>query len=338
MPENQLWQDHKHIVLLCNFGGPEKHEEVEPFLFELFSDPFIIRAPLGPFRSLLAKRISRKRAPLSAKEYEKIGFSPIKRYTQIQASHLESELRKTHSNTEVVVVNRYTTPRPKDILEKITPSIQGPKTRYFMISLYPQFCHSTTASSFKDVDSAIMDAKIDPTIVRIYSWWSQPIYMSHCYEALQDQLDKVPEDGQPITILYSAHGIPIKYHEKGDPYGREVTAQFESLSHQLNTSNPKLESRLHQTLTYQSRVGPVKWLQPYTDQEIKTLGKQRGGHLILAPVSFTCDHIETLYEMDVTYRNLAIESGFKEYYRALPANEDPRLAQALANSLRQNGF
>ena len=340
---NDCWNGVPHDIILCNFGGPTKAEEVEPFLIKLFEDPFIIRAPLpAKWRAKLARRIARKRAPKSTSEYAQIGFSPINKTTEIQARHLEALVKAKRPEARVHVVNRYTAPFAEDVLK----TIDLKKTRLFMLTMYPHLCHSTTVSSLRDFDQALErlhgDARVPST--RVFSWWFNPRYMELTWRRLQDGLKTALSRGKaPITVLFSAHGIPVRYHRRGDPYVIETNAHFTALKQKAFEWLADYEGGKHAqsvefVLSFQSRVGPVEWVKPYTDETIETLGPQKKGTLVVVPISFTSDHIETLYEMDRTYKELALKSGFQEFVRVKPAGEDPELAQCLFEMLLQHGF
>jgi ferrochelatase len=328
-------------IILCNFGGPTKEEEVQPFLFLLFDDPLVIKIPFAFLRRFLAKRISKKRAPESSKEYAKIGFSPINKMTQIQADQLQEILRKDYPNTNVHVVNRYTAPFASEVIPKL--KLDGGKV--FVITMYPQFCHSTTATSVREVDIAFRERlgekEVDST--RIYSWWHNQKYLEYCTKQLSEKINQVLSEQAegPITVMFSAHGIPKRYRDKGDPYVTETNGHFNEIKRRiLKQMKEKSQdySRLVWELSFQSRVGPVEWVKPYTDETIDRLSKERGGHLLIYPISFTSDHIETLYEMDVTYKEQALEGGFKSYYRVSGANEDIEFTKCLADILVSHGL
>ncbi len=337
-------KDLPHEVILLNFGGPTRAEEVEPFLYRLFLDPFIIRSKMPDFlRRLLARRIAKKRTPKATAEYQKIGFSPINRLTEIQARLLETELKKIRPHSRVRVANRYTAPFADDVVKGVDPA----KCRLFLLTLYPHFCHSTTVSSIRDFDLAFerQHGHREIPSVRVFSWWQNPRYLAHGAKKLREALEKTlsGEPNEPITILFSAHGIPERYNTRGDPYVTETKAHFAELKRRTEewlqtVDGGKQTRRCHWELSFQSRVGPVEWVRPYTDEKIAELGKTRGGTLVIVPISFTSDHIETLYEMDHTYRALALASGFKGYSRAAPSNDDPELAACLADVLRQHGY
>lgn len=328
-------------IILCNFGGPTKEEEVRPFLFLLFDDPLVIKIPFAPLRTFLAKRISKKRAPESNHEYAKIGYSPINKMTQAQADMLQEKLRKKNPNTDVHVINRYTEPFAKNVIPKL--KFDGGKL--FILTMYPHFCHSTTATSVKEVDEAIRarfpNKEVDST--RIYSWWHNQNYLNYSTEQVRAKLETVLKeqaDG-PITLMFSAHGLPKRYRDRGDPYVTETTGHFHEVKRRVQEwmkENNHDVTRVHWELCFQSRVGPVEWTRPYTDETIEELGPKRGGHLLIYPVSFTSDHIETLYEMDVTYKELAMEKGFKSYYRVSGANDDSNFTDCLVDILSSHGL
>lgn len=328
-------------IILCNFGGPTKEEEVRPFLFLLFNDPLVIKIPFAPIRRFVAKRISKKRAPESNHEYAKIGYSPINKMTQTQANQLQEMLRKSNPNTDVHVINRYTEP----FAENVIPKLKFDGGKVFVLTMYPHFCHSTTATSVREVDIAMRerfgDKEVDST--RIYSWWHNQKYLDYSSKQLQDKLEVVLKEQSegPITIMFSAHGIPKRYRDRGDPYVSETTGHFNEIKRRIEDSfksNGKDLSRVHWELCFQSRVGPVEWTKPYTDESISKLSKERGGHLLIYPISFTSDHIETLYEMDVTYKEQALSGGFDSYNRVSGANDDPKLTECLVDILKSHGL
>lgn len=338
------WHDVQHTVIMCNFGGPTCEAEVEPFLRRLFEDPFIIRAPLGPrLRRWLAARLARRRAPKSNAEYKAIGYSPINRMTAAQARHLEAELRRQRPNTRVLVCNRYTAPSAAEVVSQLRLG----QERLFLVTLYPHLCHSTTVSSLRDFDLALRQVPggRDQESTRVFSWWQSPSYLAYGAERLAESLRPLlsASSDQPVQVLFSAHGIPRRYDERGDPYVNETRAHVAELVRRASAllsdvGVERLAQGCRWQLSFQSRVGPVEWAGPYTDAVIRQVGAERGGAILLVPISFTADHIETLYEMDHTYKTLALASGFSSYDRVRPANDDPALAKCLAEVLVQHGF
>jgi protoporphyrin/coproporphyrin ferrochelatase len=327
-------------VLLCHFGGPTHATEVEPFLQKLFEDPLIIRAPIPNWaRKMLARKIARKRAPETTHHYQEIGFSPINRFTDSQADHLQNELLHLGKEAKVRVVNRYTEPFANTVL----PRINWQEARIFLLTLYPHFCHSTTASAMKDVDNAAGQLGIPQAngSIRIFSWWHNEMYQDYCWDLIREQLEILARRNEPTRIVFSAHGIPTRYAERGDPYPHEIKAHFSSLRKRGTDwliGQGLTPTKVTWHLSFQSRVGPVPWLKPYTQDTLEELGKRDGGHLLLVPISFVSDHIETLHEMDITYKNLALQSGFLSYSRSRMPNDDRRLAICLADVLIKAGL
>lgn len=322
-------------LVLFHFGGPTCQAEVEPFLYRLFMDPFIIRAPLGPLRALLARRISRKRSPEANRQYQEIGYSPINRYTEAQARHLQDLIKIKLSDVKVHIVNRYTEPSAK----KVVGQIRWGRAKVVGLTLYPHLSHSTVVSSFRDFDTAAFDLLGNyPVMTKIYSWWWVDAYLRLAWQQLLSTLQEALADEGKVTVLFSAHGLPQKYVHRGDPYVNDVGCHFEALKGfgqqwLQEQGGDSLQHRVSWQLSFQSRVGPVEWVRPYTEDVIQQVGRDGGGTLLMVPISFVSDHIETLYEMDVTYQAMAKHSGCKRYLRVKPANDGLELAQALMEVL-----
>ena len=332
-------------VILCNFGGPTQSDEVYPFLLRLFEDPFIIRRKMPEvLRRFIARKIAGKRAPHSDREYAKIGYSPINKCTLIQAAALEKLLKTINSNTRVHVINRYTRPHAHEVIPLIDPQ----KSRVFIVTMYPHLCHSTTVSSLRDIDQAFEQhfGHRDFPSTRVFSWWHHPRYLALSFEYLRQgiEVELKKSVNLELDILFSAHGIPAPYDLRGDPYVTETKGHYEELKRRIFSWLEQSEfkgqkERVHFHLSFQSRVGPVEWVRPYTDETIVRLAKmQSGKHLLMVPISFTSDHIETLFEMDQTYRDLALQQGFAHYSRVKPPGEDLRLAECLRDVLVMHGF
>ena len=327
-------------VFLLNFGGPRKEEEVEPFLARIFEDRFIIRAPLGrTLRRFVARRMARQRTPETVMQYQAIGYSPINEYAQAQADYLQQALRALRPHTRVRVINRYTAPFAPEVLAALEVS----HTRLFFLPLYPQFCHSTTSSAIQDADLALramMPHCLIPA-VKVFSWWHNRMFLDYSWHLIEAALAPVMRQAGRIHVVFSAHGLPRSYALRGDPYPQEISAHYQMLCERgcrwlrQQGAHP---DRVQWHLSFQSRVGPVAWLKPYTADVITELGRQQDGHLVLVPISFVSDHIETLYEMDILYRHLALTHGFATYSRARCPNDDPQFARCLKDVLLQHGF
>mmetsp|Transcript_6127 Transcript_6127/g.10899 ORF Transcript_6127/g.10899 Transcript_6127/m.10899 type:complete len:472 (-) Transcript_6127:857-2272(-) len=316
----------KLAVLLLNLGGPERPQDVEGFLYNLFSDPDIIRLPplLSPLQGFLANEIARSRAPKSRKAYESIGGgSPIVRITNQQASAVETELSTRGLNAKVFVGMRYWHPFTEDALKEI---LEYNPSKLVIVPLYPQYSISTSGSSLRVLNSIFTSQKnewnplkIDHTVVS--DWYARDGYLNAMSSLILDQIETLNEDEmKSMKVMFSAHGVPESYIEAGDPYQKQIEDCCELI---MNKVREKSGKNVESVLSYQSRVGPVQWLQPYTDVVLEELGKEGLENLVVVPISFVSEHIETLEEIDIEYRELALESGIKKFLRvpALDCNE-----------------
>lgn len=298
-------------VLLLNLGGPEQLEDVRPFLFNLFSDPEIIRLPVPWLQKPLAWLISNSRAKQSQENYGQIGGgSPIRQITEQQALALKQSLQRVDQPAEVYVGMRYWYPFTEEAVARIK---RDRIEELVVLPLYPQYSISTSGSSFRLLQKLW---KEDRSLNRIRytvipSWYSRPGYIRAMAELIALELDQLP-DPNGGHVFFSAHGVPVSYvEEAGDPYQREIEHCVDLIMQQLGRPNAY-------TLAYQSRVGPVEWLQPYTEDAIESLAKQGVSSLVVVPISFVSEHIETLQEIDIEYREIADEVGI-ETFRRVPA-------------------
>ncbi|KAI8469308.1 MAG: ferrochelatase-domain-containing protein [Monoraphidium minutum] len=319
-------------VLLLNLGGPDTLDDVRPFLFNLFSDEAIIRLP-PPLRFLqpvIAYIIAALRAPKSAEGYAAIGGgSPLRAVTEEQADHLRRALRrKGLAGAEVYVGMRYWQPSAEEALQQ---AVADGVTRLVVLPLYPQYSISTTGSSLDQVSRLLADrpalAGLETAVIP--SWYARPGYVSAMAGLIEEQLDEFDDPGQ-VRVFFSAHGVPRSYvEEAGDPYREQMEECISLITAELSRRgrpNPH-------TLAYQSRVGPVEWLRPYTDDAIRELGRGGCDSLLAVPVSFVSDHIETLEEMDMEYRELALESGVRQWRRVPALGTDPAFIDDLAEAV-----
>jgi len=310
-------------VLLLNLGGPDKLEDVGPFLYNLFSDPEIIRLPLQWMQKPLAWFIATRRAKTSQENYKQIGGgSPLRRITEAQGQALQDKLAVLGQEAKIYVGMRYWHPYTEEAIALIA---QDNIDKLVILPLYPQFSISTSGSSFRLLEKLWQQEpklqQLDYTIIP--SWYKQPTYLQAMAQSIAQELDKLDQPDQ-AHIFFSAHGVPKSYvEEAGDPYQQEIEECTHLIMQTLNRSN------LH-TLAYQSRVGPVEWLQPYTDDAIKELGAKGVTDLVVVPISFVSEHIETLQEIDIEYREIAEDSGIHNFYRVPAPNIHPLFIQALA--------
>lgn len=318
----------RKAVVLFNLGGPDSLDAVEPFLFNLFADPDIFKLPLGfitqkPFARLLARR----RASEARRNYAAIGGrSPLLENTQKQAQALETSLR-THGDYDVFVCMRYWHPLTDAVVKKLK---QGGYEQVIFMPLYPQYSRTTTGSSVNEFNRVCKRQHYHPHTVLIHDWYGHADYQQAIVECIQAEARKLPDpDPAHIELLFSAHGLPKKLVRRGDPYEQHIRATYEALRARLDWP--------HTMLCYQSRVGPLEWLQPYTEDTIKQKAAAGCRQMLVYPIAFVSDHSETLYELGIEYAALAKETGIA-HYQVVPAlNDHPLLVRALTDLVLHAG-
>ncbi|MDR5639028.1 MULTISPECIES: ferrochelatase [unclassified Thermosynechococcus] len=314
-------------VLLLNLGGPDRPEDVRPFLYNLFSDPEIIRLPFRWLQKPLAWFISTSRARRSQANYAQIGGgSPLRRMTEQQARALKDALERIGIEANLYIGMRYWHP----FTEEAIAQIKADQIRDLVIlPLYPQFSISTSGSSFRLLESLWNQ---DPELQKIRytlipSWYNHPGYVAAMADLIRQELDQCPNPDEAV-IFFSAHGVPKSYvTEAGDPYQEEIEACVKLIMAALNRPNTHV-------LAYQSRVGPVEWLQPYTEDVIPELAAQGVKTLVVVPISFISEHIETLQEIDIEYREIAEEAGIEVFRRVPALNDHSGFISALAQLVK----
>lgn len=329
-------------VLFLNLGGPTTGDDVEEFLFNLFADPDIIRlpGPLAPLQNFIAGFIAKRRAPKSRAAYESIGGgSPILEYTNAQAKMLsESFESKYKMPIKTYVGMRYWKPYTEDALQ----AIRNDKIKALVIlPLYPQFSISTSGSSLRVLQEDFSKRSYGDMVHTVVpSWYDRPGYVKAVSDLIQKEVDSFTDsekteakknapDLTSMHILFSAHGVPKSYIEAGDPYQKQMEKCIDTIKAKLYETNSPEDLTIH--LSYQSRVGPIEWLRPYTDDVLPDLGKSGVQNLVVVPISFVSEHIETLEEIDIEYRELAEESGISNWRRCPAPNTDPTFIADMAD-------
>jgi len=308
----------RKAVILFNLGGPDKLESVEPFLFNLFNDPAILNLP-AIFRYPLAKLISNRRAPVAKKIYNELGgSSPILKLTEEQLVALEKNLNQNKLNEKYkcFIVMRCWHPRAEEVIKNV--KLYNPN-EIILMPLYPQYSAATSGSSIKEWNEVCKknNYKIKTSTICCYPT-DENFINAHVKE-----ISKKIKDINNFKLIFSAHGLPKKNIKKGDPYQWQVEQSVNKIVKNLNYNN------LDWVLSYQSRVGPLKWIEPSTDDVIIENSKI-GKHIVLVPIAFVSEHSETLVELDIEYKKLATDNGCNEYTRvpALGTNEDFILAMS----------
>ena len=300
----------KRAIVLMNMGGPNNLDEVEVFLKNMFNDKYIIGAP-QPIRALIAKLIIYKRLNIAKENYRQLGgVSPIVGYTKRLVRRLQKVV-----DADVFYEMRYTSPFAKDVIEKVKDYDE-----IYAIPMYPHYSRTTTLSSIEDFISCAKKFKIEHKIKTIDYYYDNIFYNKAIVDRIKEALkDDKAED---FELVFSAHGLTQRVIDKGDLYQKHILANVEFVKEELKKQNINFKKI---DLAYQSRVGPMKWLQPYMEDKIKELGKK----VIVYPISFTVDNSETLGELVLEYGELAKEHGIKDYRVAKAPNSKYKFILAL---------
>jgi ferrochelatase len=302
----------KKAIILFNLGGPDKIENVEPFLFNLFNDPAILNLPTI-LRYPLAKLISNRRAPVAKKIYEELGgSSPILKLTKEQSSALEIKLNQSQEEDKykTFIVMRCWNPRAKDVVKNV--QLFNPD-EIILMPLYPQYSAATSGSSIKEWKEVCKKNNYNIKTSTICCYPTDHNFIN----AHTKEIMKKIKGLKNFKLIFSAHGLPEKNIKKGDPYQWQVEQSVKKIVESLNDKN------LDWILSYQSRVGPLKWIGPSTEDTIIENSKI-GKHIVLVPIAFVSEHSETLVELDIEYKEIADANGCKNYTRvpALGINEN----------------
>lgn len=310
-------------VVLFNLGGPDRPEAVEPFLFNLFNDPAIIGAP-RPIRWLIAKLISRRRAPVARVIYAQLGGgSPLVPLTRKQGVALEARLKHDGTDARVFIAMRYWRPFSDETAREVAAFAPD---RIVLLPLYPQFSTTTTESSLKDWMRAARAAGLEAPTHAVCCYPDEDGFIAAQVELTAAALVAASRAGSP-RVLFSAHGLPKKTIAKGDPYQRQVETTAAAIARKMGLGAADW------VVCYQSRVGPLEWIGPSTTSEIERAGRDRVP-VVVAPIAFVSEHSETLVELDIEYRRKAEAAGVPAYARVPAVAEHPRFIEGLARRVR----
>jgi protoporphyrin/coproporphyrin ferrochelatase len=320
----------KIAVVLFQLGGPDRLDAVEPFLYNLFCDPEIINfMGAGIARKPLAKLIASRRAQVVREHYQAIGGgSPIVDLTNRQARALASALQPD-LDARVVVAMRYWHP----LTEEAIAALGGESfEQLVLLPLYPHYSFATTGSSLKEwqrlyrSNGVSARAPVSPAVKMINDFHDHPLYIAALVERINESLGAInkPEE---VLFIFSAHGLPLSLVEKGDPYPRQIEETVKLVLAAGGWRNPS-------TLCYQSRVGRQKWLEPSLTTTIDQLADQNVRRLLVIPISFVTEHIETLHEINIEAREQALARGIAEFHMMPSLNDSPTFIRALADLVR----
>jgi ferrochelatase len=321
-------------VVLFQLGGPDSSQAVEPFLFNLFCDPDIIPIPVvgGLLRKPLARFIARKRAPHVAEHYREIGgHSPIGILTARQSRALEAALRPEFDPLMAVAM-RYWRPSTEEAVARIRSETLE---QIVLLPLYPHFSYATTLSSLKEWNRCYRGGEAGasanrngaPPVRTVGDFHKHPLYIEALVERIHATFGHF-DSPEGVHIVFSAHGVPLSLVEKGDPYPKQIQATVDAVMARGAWTQPH-------TLCFQSRVGPMKWLEPSTIATLERLGREGVKKVLIVPIAFVTEHVETLHEINIEAREIAGHAGITQF-RMMPAvGDSPTFISCLADLVRK---
>ena len=314
----------RRAILFLQLGGPETLEEVPAFLYRLFSDPDVIRVRPTPLRKAIAAAIAAGRAGASRKLYAAIGGgSPIRRLTEQQAAGTERLLRAAGRDVSVRAAMTCSAPLVEDVVRSLAADGVD---RFLALPLYPQYSLTTTKGALERSRAAVARFAPGGSLDELGSWPAHPLFVAAHAEAIREELARFPDPrSEAVHLLFSAHSIPKKLvTREGDPYPSEVETSIRAILAHLGWKGAS-------TLAYQSKLGPVEWLGPPTLEVIRELGRSGTAQVLVVPIAFVTDHVETLYEIDQLFGDDARRAGIPHFRRTPGLNDRPTFLRALAD-------
>ncbi|MDF1591862.1 MAG: ferrochelatase [Desulfobacterales bacterium] len=307
----------RYAVVLLNLGGPDSLGAVEPFLRNLFSDHDIFKIPFG--QKLFAKLIAKARAPKVTERYKKIGGkSPLNEWTAVQRKKLERALNKDSRDFEVHVGMRYWQPAITDVAAGLS---ETGFEKIVLLPLYPHYSITTTGSSFREWQRSYGGPAA--RLVYVDHYCDNEKYIAAINQRIDETILRFPEPARDdIQIVFSAHGTPQRLVDQGDPYSSQIMKTIERVMLKRNFDRPH-------HLCFQSKVGPLQWLTPSTHETLTALAAEHNKQILVVPVSFVSDHIETLFELEIEYRDVAVNAGIENYVVMKGLNDSDLFISAL---------
>lgn len=312
----------KTALLLLQMGGPDSIAAVEPFLLNLFTDRDIIKMGPAFLQPFIARRVVKKRAPKVEGYYQQIGGkSPIRELTDAQAQGLQ---RLLGPEFEAFVAMRYSRPSTLEALGAIK---RAGISRVVAVSLYPHYSRATTGSSVNEVNRILKESKARFELTFVDRFYDHPLYIEALAEKVTEGLAQFPERAE-VEIVFSAHSLPQSFIDAGDPY-------LDHIKETVRLVMERVGAGVSHQLSFQSKAGPVKWLEPSTEEMLQTLAARKRTNLLMVPLSFVSDHIETLYEIDIQYAEEARGLGIERFVRSESLNSSPLFLACLADLVRK---
>ncbi len=325
----------KTLILFLNMGGPETLEDIPKFLQNIFEDKDMIQLPfpMNLFQKQFGKMVSIFRSKGTRHMYGQIGNgSPILLITESLANKVKSNLVESGLDVDTQVVMRYTYPRVEELKSQITNGYD----HILLFSQYPHYASATTGSSFNDFYRFLetQENTSHLTITEIDDWTTQGFYIDWWSDEIKNKLTQFQKDGmvmdKNVHVVFSAHGLPQKYVDRGEQYPRRIEEAKQLIIDGLG----EYKNQISFHLSYQSKVGPLPWLRPYTDKTVEEISKTSPSTIIMVPLGFVSDHVETLYEIDILYGDLAKKYGVRNYVRVSVPNDDDDYANKVAQFLQ----
>ncbi len=316
-------------IILAQLGGPESLADVAPFIKAIFDDPRLVPLPGGArTRHAVSSLVAALRAPRVRSHYSLIGGrSPILETTQQQAAALQSELRARGWDVAVAVAHRYAKPDTNAALDHL---VDFAPDQLVLLPLYPQYSDTTTGSSETELRAQLGVRRNPLPLHVVRSWTHHERYFELQAELIQQMLDQIPpSDLRAGLLLFSAHGLPQRLIDRGDPYREEIEATVAEVVARLRT-------QVHHGLAFQSRAGPMNWLGPAVKDVVREAGADGRKWIGVVPISFVSEHLETLFELDIELRDLASEVGIDAFHRSRCFEMDAGFAPMLADLLEQH--
>lgn len=316
-------------VVLCNLGGPRDLQDVQPFLYRLFIDEEVIPIKLkGIARKIFAYSVSHLRARKTRKKYAKIGGkSPINENTEKQRIALEKYLSLHYSEHEFTVVTamRFGYPNAVQAFEVLQKNLVD---KIILLPLYPHYSHNTTQAAIDIFQKICIEKQYKNPVYAVQTYHTHTYYIQAVNQRIDEQINLL-ENTQNTVLVFSAHGIPVREILKGDPYQKHIEESVQAIMKARNHDFPHI-------LSYQSRVGPMEWLKPYTHQVLEQLAEQNINNVILIPISFVSDHLETLYEIGVEYAQLAKKLNIPYFTFTKGLNDHPLFIRCLGELIKNH--
>lgn len=317
----------ERAVLFLQLGGPETLDDVPAFLYRLFSDPDVIRVKPALLRKGIAAAIALGRKKASRALYASIGGgSPIRRLTEQQAAGTEKLLAAEGRRAAVRAAMTCSAPLVEDVVRDLAAS---GATRFLALPLYPQYSLTTTKGALERSRAAVRRFAPGGRLDELGSFPTHPLFVEAHAEGIREELAKFPDPRpEAVELVFSAHSIPKKLvTREGDPYASEVEASVRAILERLDWKGPS-------TLAYQSKLGPVEWLGPPTADVLAELGRRGARQVLVVPIAFVTDHVETLQEIDQLFAGQAREAGIAHFRRTPGLNDRPTFLRALADLVR----